>query len=149
MKETKYIHYGHTSFDINKFKPICNKTNFTKPLGGFWASRVDSKLSWKNWCIDNDYCEINDDNTLNFKLKKDSNILEIHSVSDLEKLPKLKTDSIGFTMWTLVDFEELVKQGYDGMEVFISDDYILYYSLYGWDCDSIVIFNPDCIEIEE
>ena len=44
-----------------------------------------------------------------------------------------------------LDFEKLSKE-YDAIEVNISECRDLYYSLYGWDCDSIVIMNPDIIE---
>ena len=37
--------------------------------------------------------------------------------------------------------------GYVGMEISISDYFRIYDELYGWDCDSIVIFYEDEIEI--
>ena len=46
-------------------------------------------------------------------------------------------------MFTMLDFEELKKE-YDAIEVIISDG--LYYALYGWDCDSILILNKDIVE---
>ena len=39
-----------------------------------------------------------------------------------------------------------MRQGVDAMWVDISADRDLYMELYGWDCDSIVVFNPDIIE---
>ena len=44
-----------------------------------------------------------------------------------------------------LDFEKLSKE-YDAIEVFISKDEQLYWDLYGWDCDSILIMNSDIIE---
>ena len=41
-------------------------------------------------------------------------------------------------------FEKLAEI-YDAVEVSISSDFDLYYKLYGWDCDSIVIMNPDVV----
>ena len=44
-----------------------------------------------------------------------------------------------------LDFEKLSKE-YDAIEVNISECRDLYYSLCGWDCDSILIMNSDIIE---
>ena len=45
------------------------------------------------------------------------------------------------------DFEKLVSDGVDAIEFFISDDNKLYWDLYGWDCDSILIMNPNIIKL--
>ena len=58
MSRMKFIHYGNTVFDSDKFKPIKN-VNFVKPSGGFWASPLNSKRGWNTWCEENefgDYC---------------------------------------------------------------------------------------------
>ncbi|MFR3519297.1 MAG: hypothetical protein ACLTT4_12785 [Coprobacillus cateniformis] len=44
----------------------------------------------------------------------------------------------------MLDFEELKRQ-YDAIEVNISNDYGLYWKLYGWDCDSILVMNSDVV----
>ena len=44
-----------------------------------------------------------------------------------------------------IDFESLSKS-YDAIELHLSDsEDNLYMMLYGWDCDSILIMNPDVI----
>ena len=50
------------------------------------------------------------------------------------------------------DFEKCIDQGIDAVELCIygdeydCDDYFeLHNSLYGWDCDSIVILNPNAV----
>ena len=56
MDEHKiYVHDGHSNFDINLFKHISCKENFNKPLGGLWASPVDSPYTWEQWCLDNNF----------------------------------------------------------------------------------------------
>ena len=47
-------------------------------------------------------------------------------------------------MWCFLDFEKLSKS-YDVIEVNISADRDLYWELYGWDCDSILVMNPSVI----
>lgn len=142
---TEYIHYGSEHFDREKFIPISNNHCWTKPFGGLWASRVDTEYGWRDWCEKEEFDCCNFSLYFKFRLKPEANILEIHSGEDLEKLPKLI--SIAGTDFIFPNFEALRDQGYDGVELFLSEDYSgLYWKLYGWDCDSIVIFNPDVIE---
>ena len=77
-------------------------------------------------------------------LSNDARVLYINSVNDLEDLPELHNE-IGICSWKLLNFEKLAKT-YDAIEVNISGDPELYFALYGWDCDSILIMNPNIIE---
>lgn len=138
-----YIHYGQKNFDRNLFAPIENKPYFTKPSGGLWASRTDAKYGWKDWCINNDFAECRKDNSFTFTLKDGAKVLEVNSVKDLEKVPKIKNDG---EIYTMIDFEKL-SESYDAIEVNISSDHNLYFTLYGWDCDSILIMNPDIVQM--
>ena len=52
----EYIHYGHSEFRPELFREIKNRYAFVKPLGGLWASPVDAKLGWKEWCTDENFC---------------------------------------------------------------------------------------------
>lgn len=63
-----------------------------------------------------------------------------------KKLPDQKTD-LSFTCLKTVDFEKLIEDGVDAIEFNISNDWDLYMALYGWDCDSTLILNPDVIEV--
>ena len=54
-------------------------------------------------------------------------------------LPKLENK---YTDWTILDFEKIAEE-YDAIEVNIDNS--LYYALYTWDCDSILIMNPNII----
>ena len=51
----RYIHYGHTQFNKDKFTFIKNALNNTKPIGELWASDVGAEYGWKDWCKDNDF----------------------------------------------------------------------------------------------
>lgn len=139
----EYIHYGDRIFDMNKFKKIKN-INFVKPEGGLWASRVDAKYGWIDWIKDNDFCtdKYAKDNFFKFRLRDEANILVINSANILKKLPRSKTETASLI---ILDFEELSKM-YDAIEVLISECNELYWDLYGWDCDSILIMNEDIIE---
>lgn len=139
----KYIHYGHSEFDVTKFDKIQNIPEFVKADGGLWGSRVDSEYSWKDWCIQENYDVSNLNTYFEFTLKEDARILVIDKSEKLKELPKAKSMFEHPTV-VLLDFEELSKQ-YDAIEVLISKDGQLYWDLYLWDCDSIFVMNPDVV----
>lgn len=143
----KYIHYGHTQFEKDKFLPIRNRQMFVKPAGGLWASDIKAKYGWKDWCEAEQFRDCKKEKSFTFVLSKDAKVLEINSVQQLTCLPQIE-DTIGFSFsqWILLDFEMLSKM-YDAIELNISNDYDLYWKLYGWDCDSILIMNPEIVEV--
>lgn len=141
----RYIHYGHTKFDKSMFTKIKNVDCSTKPKGGLWASDVEAEHGWKDWCEVEEFRDCKEDDSFSFVLSDSAKVLYINSVDDLKVLPKAD-DKFGmnFSSWILLDFEKLAET-YDAVEVSISSDFDLYYQLYGWDCDSIVIMNPDIV----
>ncbi len=141
----KYIHYGHKEFDITKFDKIKNRPEITKPYGGLWASRVESNNSWKQWCENNDY-EYNFNESFIFTLNSNARILTIDKCDILNKLPKGRS-ILETPIWSNLDFEKLSEE-YDAIELLISNDRELYFKMYGWDCDSILIMNPNVIIVE-
>lgn len=152
MKEHKiYVHDGHSNFDINLFKHISCRENFNKPLGGLWASPVDSPYTWEQWCLDNNFnYTIGEDKyfqgeQFRFKLKDNARLLSITSAKQLDELPQIKND-LTSNIYKILDFKKLEEE-YDAIEVLISMDHQLYWNLYGWDVDSIVVMNPDVIEL--
>ena len=140
----KYIHYGHKHFDRTLFIPIRNCPSFTKPHGGLWASPVDAEFGWKEWCKQEDFRECNLNNSFTFTLSENARVLTILSVAGAKCLPQVRNE-FALPWWVIPDFEKLVEQGYDAIELKLSNDWGLYQALYGWDCDSIVVLNPDVI----
>ena len=140
----KYIHYGCKSFEKGLFTSVVNAMLSTKPMGGLWASRIDAAYGWKEWCNSSDFRDCTEENSFTFSLSNNARVLYTNSVNDLEDLPELHNE-FGICSWKLLDFEELAKT-YDAIEVNISSDPELYFALYGWDCDSILIMNPNIIE---
>lgn len=140
----KYIHYGHKNFDRNLFVPIANRKDFAKPIGGLWASATDAEYGWKDWCKDSNFCECKEENSFKFILSDNARVLKINTISDTKYLPKADS-TLKYCMWICLDFEKL-KDEYDAIEIDISGDGI-YFGLYGWDCDSILIMNPDVVII--
>lgn len=143
----KYIHYGSSHFDKEKFIPIVNETVFVKPHGGMWASPCNSKFGWKEWCESENWRIERLLEHFVFELKENSDVLIIDSNANLDALK-----SMGYCIEYLnyassdqyyLDFEKLLDKGWDAIEVHINSE--IYWSLYGWDCDSLLVLNPDCI----
>ena len=142
---TKYIHYGSIVFDKNKFEKVSNY--FIKPRGGFWASRIDSEYGWKEWNDDNKFTTCQKENSFEFSLSPGANVVELFTLEDLQKIPVRRKGAFADDIW-LIDFEECVKRGIDAIEL-MDIGKGLYFSLYGWDCECILILNPDIVEVSE
>ena len=148
MSNKRYIHYGSRCFEREFFDPIyCDRVVHTKPRGGLWASPVDAKWGWKEWCRESNFRECSTGKSFCFHLAPSAKVLYIDNVECLAQLPQRQSELVIDT-WCCLDFEKLLADGWDAVEVCISDCQELYWRLYGWDCDSIVVMNPDVI-VEE
>jgi hypothetical protein len=136
------------------FREIKNRYTFVKLSGGLWASSVDASLGWKEWCTSEDFHTNRLLDSFTFELSENSKILHIRSIRDLKLLPR--QENLPFEPpWVCLDFEKLLADGWDAIELHLSEEDVcshgfmdgLYYQLYGWDCDSILIMNPDVVEV--
>ena len=146
--EKYYVHYGDAHFDPEKFDEIQNRTFMNKPLGGFWGSPINAGFGWKDWNDEEQFAECDQNNCIAFSLKPGANIYEIHTEHDWDELVKKYPGPMGkmpFPGMIDVNFERMADD-YDGIELFLSDDGRLYHAMYGWDCDSILIFHPDVVK---
>ena len=145
-----YRHYGHKMFDRFSFKSVRN-SGFNKPIGGFWASRTDSSFGWKEWNDYSQYQKCEEDAKIVFQLTDRAKVLELRSMEDVKNMnekygiKELAYEKLGYGTVMPLDFEK-IKQDYDAIECFISTGYGVYDSMPDWDCDSIVILNPDVVE---
>ena len=157
-----YRHYGHSHFDINQFNQVVNRPYSNKPFGGLWSSPTeDVDIGWKEWCVGNEFNLDKLDTYFDFRIKDNSKILEIKDIKDLDKLPKVRLDEEVKEIITSInivgdiDFEELSKE-YDGIQVWMyrskdinSTERLfdgIYYRMYGWDVDTLLVLNPNIIE---
>lgn len=148
-----YIHYGHERFDRSLFTSVSNcPHNLNKPSGGMWASPVDTERGWYDWCKDKPLFSWKFQTSFRFELSPDARVLEltpdnvwvlpVDTESVFKRFPRGERYSLN--MVQAIDFEVLAHD-YDVLECSLTDYPELYWSLYGWDCDSIVILNPDVI----
>lgn len=147
-----YVFCGSDHFDRSRFIPIKNVSYpWVKPHGGMWSSPVNSDNTWEDWCLGNGFRIEKLDKQFRFILAEGSKVLRIRSNKDLDELysrgykrheldqyPYLHDDSLYY-----LDFEKILANGYDGIQVTITNE--TYWSLYGWDCDTLLVLNPDCV----
>lgn len=148
----KYIHYGSPAFSKKAFMSITNFEFLNKPRGGLWASPVDAERSWHDWVKDNEFYPKRLELSFEFELSENARVLELtpDNVWELplvKNLPEFMTardrkNPCGMVMG--VDFEALAQE-YDVLSCSLSENPSLYWSLYGWDCDCILVLNPEVI----
>lgn len=148
----KYIHYGHDKFWRHLFNPVQNGLNLNKPCGGLWASPVGSEWSWHGFCKRNDLLRGRLGLSFEFELSQNARVLELtpDNVWDLpvdEKSPfkRCPPEERNFlAMVEAIDFEALARE-YDVLVCSLTENPGLYWLLYGWDCDCILVLNPEVI----
>lgn len=172
MASRLYIHYGDSigwEFEnkvliMNKLrdKSLNSSTGLdNKPATGvFWASPKHSESNWKKWCEENNFdpAEINGgkghregywDKSVEFRIMKNT----LATIDSQESYEYFRSRfGIGlekFQQSLYLDFDKLRLAGYAGVEVSISKFPKLYYYLYGWDCDSVAIWNPAVIYVSK
>lgn len=154
----KFITYGF-KIDLNRIikkleqRDIGFNRFVNKPDFGLWGSPVDSSCGWKEWCENNEFHT----DTLNvfdtWSLKQESNILIIDSFDDLVSVMEIygKCDT-RFPDTQYLDFSKIMKD-FDGMYLTDNGNGECHFgngmlNLNAWDCESIVVWNPNVIEVE-
>lgn len=136
------VHYGHSSFNVNEFKQIQNESYWIKPKGGLWTSPLNSEYGWKDWNESEMHCECSDDNCFILELNDYCRILVIDSFDDLDDCVSIQYPHYN----TAMDFE-LLQTKYDAIWLTYRGQIDTRYSqpnLYGWDCETVLILNPNC-----
>lgn len=141
--DIEVVHYGAEVFDPSKVQPIENRRCFSKPSGGFWVSPIDTPYGWKDWCEAEDFHTPSLAKSVRLRLRGD--VLIINSVQDASS--KLRWINSEFHPYPC--FESLVGTGVDAIWLTLEGEqetrFYSNHSLYGWDCESILVLNPDCL----
>ena len=154
MGKQLYIHYGSDHFDPNRFKiKNRNPAAWVKPIGGFWASKIDDRYGWKQWCDDNEFWNgpVEKIPRFIFSINDSANVVTINTLEDLLTLPECEhLDGLSMDQY-YIDFEKCLEQGIDAIDVpdIHADRDLIYWALYGWDCNCILILNPNVIQEEK
>lgn len=169
MKDTIYIHYGSDHFDKRKFHKIRNCIlgdigEKPKAGTGMWASPVDSETTWREWCEEEDFHTESLLSSFSFKLFPTARVLYIRNSDELSAAKETYQNYRWFDyIWRgdysyirssmeskfCPDFERIAND-YDAMYVRMwwemEPNSGSYYQLYGWDVDSLLVFNPNVVE---
>ena len=148
----KYIHYGSSEFCKKAFMPITSFEFLNKPRGGLWASPVGAARGWCDWVKDNEFYPRRLERSFEFELSENARVLEL-TPENVWHLPLVKgapdwiierSELRPFGMIMGIDFEALARE-WDVLECSLTEYPELYWSLYGWDCDCILVMNPDVV----
>jgi len=141
LTELRLRHYGSGHYKRDLVNPICDVPSRNKPSGGLWTSPINSEYGWSDWSKDNEYGDLSSYFDLMFK----GNIFEIDSLDDMNNLPWIDDARRPF-----VSFEPLVFMGYDAIHLTAKGERETRFAhpkdLYGWDCETVLIMNPDAIQ---
>lgn len=143
----EYIHYGDDTFRKEMYRPIKNREyRFTKPRFGFWASPVSTDYGWRDFC-EREELESDLSRFFTFALSDGARVLRIREVYDLTWLPQLPGESLRGEVY--LDFE-MIAESFDAIEVLFGKErtvksYALRTALNFWDCDSLLVLNPDVV----
>ena len=140
------IHFGSKNYRPELIEPIKND-NWMKPKGGLWTSPVNSEWGWKHWCEAENYRDCDEEKSFKVILNADAKIFVINSLEDLKNAPLINFKIGEGYQKQYLDFELLAKN-YDAIwltEKGQNETHLSYpLSLYGWDCESVLIMNPCC-----
>jgi hypothetical protein len=150
-----YIAYGSNAYSPEKFRPVDlshwrNAVN-NKPFGGLWASPIDSKWGWKDWCESEEWATDTLKKSFTFTIAPTAKIYVIDNGKDLLSVSTYQSEYIPSFSRT-INFTQLIQDGYDG--IFVTVNAIRAFrdagpsgaeGLYTWDCESICIFNKEVI----
>ena len=146
-----YIHYGADHFDPELFKPVKNCPNWVKPEAhtGLWASPRNSERSWKTW-VEAEHYGSDLTKSFEFRISDPGKVFYIFDAPSytlfIERYGIMNPFGGGDYTPFVPDFERMAADGFDALEISISSWPKLYDLFYGWDCDSILVFNKEAIE---
>lgn len=143
--EMKVIHYtGNSDWELRPITLVNQKFSI-KPTGALYTSPVGSNHGWRQWCEAGSYgcgeygIELDID---------DSSLFVVNSIADMNNLPWVQYPNaplIGH-----VNYLSLMDKGFTGVwltemgeiETRWADTRM---NLYGWDCETVAIFDEEII----
>lgn len=150
-----YRHFGSGAFRPECFAEITNDPVRSKPYGGLWASRVGASRGLEEFCQRERYNTASLQEHFDFTLLPDANVYMIRTMKDITVLPMRENPNPAVYGMYLPDFEKCIGLGIDAVELAWyggefrqADSGPVGGALRSWDCDSIVILNPNIIMAE-
>lgn len=157
VKDMVMIHHGSRDFYKDRFKMITNGSpGWCKPHGGLWTSPINSEWGWKDWCRSEKFAIGRLCSHFTMRFWKNTRVYKIDNLDDLKALPfqdppDWAKDLKFFS--NKPDFEEILKEGVQAIWLTKEGErrtrWGLEYSLYGWDCETVLILDPSCIKTQK
>ena len=147
----RYRNYNNGVFSLDKWEDPVNGKWIKPKRGGLWASPINSVWGWKDWCeaeefYDRPFSELS---YFDFSL---ADWARIYTIQDEIDLQEFKYGSLDFSMsfpHYIIDFEKAAEE-YDAIFLTAQGEqctrYTEPYSMYGWDCESILVLRKEAIE---
>lgn len=85
-----------------------------------------------------------------FTFRFQGNVFVIDSLKDAKEMPWYDPHGLSFIQWP--DFEAMQEVGIHAIHITLQGERETRFStpsLYGWDCESVLIMNPYCVEARE
>ena len=161
-----YITYGHgNTLNLDKIPRLqdlqleyINTSEYNnKVKNTLWGSPVDSRFSWKEFCVSEGLLLTEDHFQTHFlwTMREDSKILTVETLEDLEKVPFIIDNDLVFEdiISAYINFSSIVDKGYVAVE--LSHEVMpIGHMRTGnpkecafdlWDCSSIMVLDKDYI----
>lgn len=141
------ITYGLGPFEREQFRDVSDVPFCNKARGGLWASPVDAEFGWKDWCYSEDFNLDRLGSWFTFDLV--GRILVIDSYKDAEQsLAWIDADErSSFPSFQAMCCPDFV---WDAIHLTSNGEQETRFTrprdLYGWDCESVFVMNPDVIQ---
>lgn len=141
------VHYGSACYSPALSFPI--KNYWSKPKGGLWLSPLGSTDSWRTFCEREGFMRSDFTQCFYVRLKPGVKVLVINDNTDLRGLPISSGGSLHY-----IDFEKLLSDGIGAVYLTELGQVRTRYTslaafpvgLYGWDCECVLVLDPDSIE---
>ncbi len=154
MNNNRYIHFGSNHYDKQRLERAVTSDKKYRRLdkpNGLWASPIDAKYGWKEWCENEEFRLEGLEESFEFTLSPEAKILRIEKLSDATDyfIADRRIDYANTLITTVYSLNlPLIYDRYDAMEVILSNDWQTFHDInifYTWDVDSICVWNPDII----
>ena len=146
-----YRNYNNGIFSLDKWENPING-NWIKPkIGGLWASPIDSTWGWRDWCEAEDFYDklFSELSYFDFTISEWARVYTIHNETDLRRFKYGRIDSSMSFPHYVIDFEKAAEE-YDAIFLTAHGEqrtrFTEPYSMYGWDCESLLVLRREVIE---
>lgn len=150
----KYISLGMNDISKDKFNNNLINNGINKPYGGLWNCKYTPNKefvsAWEEFCTKECFCDDTINSGVIFNLKNNTRVYVIDTLSDLINLADEYSQESILPFTKLLDFTKIAK---DFDCIYLTDRgqcetrFSREVSLYGWDVESLLILNFDCIDL--